>query len=472
MKDRLPIRIAQCLFLLALVRHLAVAFFVHPYADDFSYAVAGMRSDLGARLIQEYTSWNGRYFSNILLLRSPLTMGLEEGLWLYRAVAAALILFTWFAAYRFVRVLLPAAKRELAATISLIFLLLFFHVMPNTSEGFYWYTGAMTYQLPNALSLLLLANWVRYLRSPQDVLGWSWYAAQVLLVVVIAGCNEVHMAFLVLAHAGLLVHGWLNERRLARPVLVMLAVSVLCAIVVAAAPGNATRGAHFAMKHDLLRTLGYSAVQTGRFGGLALISFPVMILALNIPNIRREALAKGILQPFHFPLNKWLALALPFACVFVAMVVTYWPTGLLGQHRTVNMGLFYFVLAWFFALVIWDQVFLQPRNVGTSEAGAFRWTWSLVIVAAMPLFTGRGSHLTGELFDGTLARYDRAMHARYDAIRESPDDELVLPAVPWPTSLTVLPLDTASGHWINLSMADYFERPGLRLIEPAPVPQE
>lgn len=470
MKDRLPFRIFQCILLIALVRHLAVACFVHPFADDFSYAVAGMRTDLGERLLQEYTSWNGRYFSNILLLRGPLVLGIEQGLWLYRAIAVALILFTWSAAYRFVRVLLPIATREICATVSLLFVLLFLHVMPNSSEGFYWYTGAMTYQLPNALSLFLLANWVRFLRTPDRALSWKWFAAQILLATVIAGCNEVHMAFLVLGHGALLVHCWFTQRRIPKPVVVLLIVSALCALVVAVAPGNATRAAHFAMRHDLLRTIGHGAAQTGRFGGLALISFPVIILTLNIPSIRREAIAHGVLAPFKKPLNKWIALALPFCCLLVAMVVTYWPTGLLGQHRTVNMGLFYFVIAWFFAALVWDQTFFQPRK--TYSEGMLNWPWALVMISAAFLVGGRGADLTWELGDGTLARYDRAMLARYETIGNAPDGEVVLPPVQWPTSVKVLPLDTSATHWMNQSLADYFERPGLRLIEPTPPRQE
>jgi hypothetical protein len=276
------------------------------------------------------------------------------------------------------------------------------------------------------------------------------------------------MAFLVLAHGGLLAYSWVKDRRLPRAAVILLGASVLCAIVVAAAPGNGTRGAHFAMRHDVLRTIGYSAAQTARFGGLAVISFPIMILSLTMSSIRRAAIAMGIIRPFVAPLNKWLVLALPFLCLFVAMVVTYWPTGLLGQHRTVNMGLFYCVIAWFFATVVWDQVVLQPRNIG-GEEGLMRWPWSVVIIAVSLLVTGNGMELTRELCDGTLARYDGAMHARYEAIRTSPDGELVLPPVQWPKSLKVVPLDTSSMNWMNLSMADYFERAGLRLMEPPPL---
>ena len=46
------------LLLVALARYVAVAFFVHPFADDFSYAVAGMHNDLFKRLADEYQFWN------------------------------------------------------------------------------------------------------------------------------------------------------------------------------------------------------------------------------------------------------------------------------------------------------------------------------------------------------------------------------------------------------------------------------
>ena len=41
------------LLVIALARYLAVACFVHPFADDFSYAVAGMRNELLPRLLDE-----------------------------------------------------------------------------------------------------------------------------------------------------------------------------------------------------------------------------------------------------------------------------------------------------------------------------------------------------------------------------------------------------------------------------------
>ena len=62
------------LLALALARYIILAFYVHPFADDFSYAVAGMRTELLPRLWDEYNLWNGRWFSNIMVLRGPLAV--------------------------------------------------------------------------------------------------------------------------------------------------------------------------------------------------------------------------------------------------------------------------------------------------------------------------------------------------------------------------------------------------------------
>ena len=84
-----------------------MAAYVHPYADDLSYAVAGIRTPLLERLVHEYTSWNGRYTSNLLVLRTPLVLGLQPGLVLYRLCAVFLFVLTWVVAllvWRFGRI--------------------------------------------------------------------------------------------------------------------------------------------------------------------------------------------------------------------------------------------------------------------------------------------------------------------------------------------------------------------------------
>ncbi len=469
MKPRTWSVLLVLILLLALARHIWLAFYVHPYADDFSYAVAGMRHPLLERLAQEYTSWNGRYFSNILVLRSPLVLGLERGLVLYRLMPIALILLTWYAFYRFLSALAgTSAYRIPLASIALAGVLLLLHGMPDASEGVYWYTGAVTYQVPNALGLILLANWITALRDAQRAPDLLWWCVQSALVITIAGCNELHMAYLVLFHVGLLF--WCRKcvPQAQRIVLVLLLLSIACGLVVAIAPGNATRGANFPLRHDILRTLGYSAAQTGRFIGTWLLD-PVFLIASILFVVWRRSTpnARVLFTPF---LDRRAALVLPVAVVFVAMIVTYWPTGLLGQYRTLNAAWYFFLPSWFAMLAVWE-----PRSPQWSRPDILprKVLEGLTIVAAlMFLFAGRDGQLTDDLLSGRAGRYDRAITERYAliaaAIASGDGTRLQLPIVEPLESLVILPLSPSPDHWMNRSMADYFGNAQLNIIAPTP----
>ena len=471
MKPRTWTVLLVLILLLALARHIWLAVYVHPYADDFSYAVAGMRQPLLERLAQEYASWNGRYFSNILVLRNPLVLGLGTGLVAYRTVPVALILLTWSAVYRFLSALAGTSSYRTEVTVvALAGVLLFLHGMPDASEGIYWYTGAVTYQVPNALGLILVANWIIALRRDHQRPGSLWWCVQAVLVIIIAGCNELHMAYLVLFHAGLLIWCRKGVPQAQRMVLILLGLSVACGLIVALAPGNATRGANFPLRHELLRTLVYSTAQTGRFIGTWLFD-PVFLSAsaLFIVWRRRGTNARVLFTPF---LDRRAALGLPVAVVFVAMFVTYWPTGLLGQYRTLNAAWFFFLPAWFAMLAVWEPhlpAWIRPDVLSR------RFLHGLTIaIALLVLVTGRDGKLSYDLLFGRGARYDHAVVERYRlitlAVRSGKNAPLELPAIEPPRSLVILPLNTSPDHWVNRSMADYFGNAQLNIIAPTPVP--
>lgn len=476
MLDR-PTRIfVFILLLLGLARHLWLAWYVHPFADDFSYAVAGMRTELWARLVQEYTSWNGRYFSNILLLRGPLVLGMSDGSILYRSAAIALITFTCLAAYRFlVQTFGEALSTGTRWMIALIFVLLFLHCMPDASEGFYWYTGAMTYQLPNVLSLFLFGNWIVFHRRGGTP-GIGWILAQVPLIVVIAGCSELHMALLVLVHSAPLIHRSIRSKRFDPSVTGLFLVALACGAVVFAAPGNATRGALFPHQHEFLRTLGYSVAQTVRFSGTWLVLSPLVLFSFAVVAFHRTMGSEGAFSDLLKRANKWLVLALPFAVVFVSMVVTYWPTGLLGQYRTANVACFYFIPTWCFAALVWDVQVFRTWGWLLPDPRTRAFQWSFVLLCAVSFFFfGRDGLVTSDLLSGRAQRYDRGIQEGYGMITEAVRngaDHVELRPVEIPLSLHILPLDTSPDHWLNRSLADYFGNAALDITVGQPLPKE
>lgn len=435
-----------------------LAAYIHPFADDWSYAVAGMRTELLPRLWDEYNLWNGRYFSNVLVLRGPLVLGLDRGLPLYRVVPLALILLSWGGAYAFIRAVTAGSLDRFHALLgALLFVLLFVNIMPDLSEGIYWYTGAVTYQLANALFLFLLAAWAVQLRMPANRSSLR-IAVIALLTVLIAGSNEVHMVFLILFHGGLL---FLCARSSVqrRTIMAMLLLALACGMVVYLAPGNAGRAGQFPHKHELFHSLLWGAIQTVRFFFLWIAS-PALLLAsvLYIPVSRWLAERVPLFQN-GFGLKPWMALSILILPVFVAMVMPYWATGLLGQHRTVNATLFVFLPAWFMAITVWSQHLLRRARFRLPIIARYHPWVKLVLVLAL-IFTGNTARVVLDLWTGRMQDYDRRCRERYAMIEEAARvgaDHVVIPElVNEPISLRTLQPGADPTHWVNRSMAYYF----------------
>ncbi|MBS1582107.1 MAG: hypothetical protein JST66_07920 [Bacteroidetes bacterium] len=462
-------RLFLVLLVLSLAKYAYLARFAHPGADDFCYAAKSRDVPLLAWSVGEYHDWNGRYASNLLMARGPLTWSLDflPG---YRLVAIGLLVFTWAAAWALLRActrdtLTPGRQAAVAA----VFLGLFLHHLPDLAEGFYWYTGAITYQLGNILLLLYLAGHAtlggRYRERPWATLGLA------LLAVVLAGMDEVHMLLLAGGHAVAFGLAYARTRRADRSLLLFLALAVACGIVVAAAPGNAVRGALHAHTHQLGRSLGLSLLQTGRFVLIWMLSPVLLVLSLlYIPFHRQLRDTLPFLRP---ALPPWaisgLLVLLVFACVFPA----YWSTGVLGQYRTLNVACFLFLLGWWIHLSAW----LEHPWGQRLQAVRFSPVVAVLLlsIAAADLELSRnGLRAWADLANGRAQRADAALRLREADLRQaaaSPRTVVIMaPLADPPKTLFTLEEHGPESRWMSTCTARYFgmDDDRVRMAPPAP----
>lgn len=441
----------------ALARYAAACCFIHPFGDDFSYAVAGMRTDLLPRLRDEFMHWNGRWASNPLVLRGPLLLGMDSGLLLYRAVPVALLALAWLGWRAFLRAAWPSLKRTDALLGAALLLLISLHLLPDVGEGLYWYTGSVSYMLPGALALFVVAFW---LRAYSD--DWRMPAARlagaVALALFIAGCSELHMVFMVVLHAVVLAVQVRDRGRPLPGILIALVLVLIAGAAMALAPGNAVRGAQFPMRHDLLRSLGWGGLQTMRFLGTWLLS-PALLAAALIVFARKGSRARSAQRERAMPSTARL-LAFITGLVFIAMTLPYWTTGLLGQHRTANATLLFVLPFAVLALLASGRT-----RFAKIPAGIERLAWALFFAAVF--FTGSGGRLSNDLFSGRFARFDEQLIRRYALIEEAVahgEERIVVPAlVDPPATAHYMELSGNAEHWVNRSKAQYFGADALRL---------
>ncbi len=442
--------------------HAYMGRFAHPMADDFSYALKDVSQGAWNAALWEYDHWNGRYASNFLVLFGPLRGGLDA-IHLYRLIPAALFVVTFLGAFTFMIALgRPALPGSHAAIAALIWTALFAHVMPDMSEGFYWYTGSVTYQLPNALCLFALALLIRGIRN--NAL-WVMIAIVPFLAFII-GCNEVIMLLVVV---GTLLAGAWSFRQNLRWSAAGVVITVLiigCALLMILAPGNAVRGAFFPERHQLLRSLGMSVLQTGRFT-LEWAACPSLLLLSMVWWMHHRHLAQRFpLLSSGFGLSPWKSVPVLFAVIFLCVFPAYWSTGILGQHRTANVACFFFLPLWFMNLSVFAARF-GGTVMRLHDTDRLRVTAALLLLVAVDLsFSGNSGEAITDLTTGRAERADVQLWNRYELLRQAAERPEGIATIPFiadpPRSLYVL--DLRDRHFlVNQDYAAWF---GLKEVRP------
>ncbi|MBP6391281.1 MAG: hypothetical protein KA175_09705 [Flavobacteriales bacterium] len=457
------VRVLLFLVLVWLLPYVYLAFHVHPFGDDWSYAVLGRWYALWPRLLQEYRDINGRFSSNVLLLCHPMALGLRSGLLVYRTAPVLLLLLLLAGSYALLRAGFRGAMgRSEASLAAAVLVVLFVHGLPDLSEGLYWYTGAVTYLLPCAASLFVCAA-VMILRMTN---GQRWrrplFALAAVLLVFIALSCELHMVLAIMFAATFLYACSVRSRKLEAVPVILLLIAMGCGVLMFLAPGNLIRELNYPQRGEVLRTAVYGALQSFRFIVVWVASpllLPISVLWVEVDR-RYDILGQVV------PYGGKLLLG-SVVVVFVAMALPYWTTGTLGQHRTVNV-------AWFCFLPAYAVLIALGYRKAFGEAG---WPWiqrafvkRVALIAALIalFFTGNTGRVWRDIGSGRAGAYDVAMHQRYalvtSAIRSGRDTLVLAPPARMPASLRILDAGPDPEHWANRYLVRYFGGEEMRFI--------
>ncbi|MEO7081495.1 MAG: DUF6056 family protein [Flavobacteriales bacterium] len=398
---------------LSLLKYFWLALYAHPVADDFCYAAKSQGMSLWDWSYSEWMYWNGRYASNLLMIHGPLSWS-PDFLPGYRMVPMGLIVLTFLSFWFFFRSLTQRAftiGQELLATT--VFLLLYLNLMPDLGEGFYWYTGAVTYQLG---SILLLLHLGLLIGMPSKGLGLVLKTLlNLILAVAIVGMDEIHMLLMVGLHLGLTLWA-IRERKSQLSALLLLIVVTGGALLMYLAPGNDVRGAMFADTHLFWKSLGMSFLQAIRFIGIWVFAPALLIFSLLYISIyhRLRATIPAITRVLS--ISPWIAGALPFLLVMAVTFPAYWSSGLLGQHRTINVACLFFIPLWFVNLTLWIERGtlrnIAPKSITPKVMGI-----AMVLAIVALNLTRNGFAANSDLLTGRAAQYDHVMLQREAEVR-------------------------------------------------------
>jgi hypothetical protein len=401
--------------LLCLAPFLFISLYTHPFYDDYCHAAQTLKFGVLGAVRHMYATWNGKYFSTLLLSLHPTARG---SLTLYRIVAPALILLSFAAVYLLVSVLL---KGSVAAVDKLIaaafFTALYLNQMPEVTEGYYWLPGALTY-LPGAILTTVFFALALKLFESVGRKRLLYYLLCCLLVAAIAGASETMMVIFFLLMLSITVKTFVARDQSRWVWLSFLLLTTVCGLVVALAPGNSYRSKMVTGQHRFFYSLLMSGAQEARFL-LKWFTNPAFILGtiLFIPAACALSESNTLLKR-HFNFHPLVALLLLLAIVFLGFFPAYWATGLLGQHRTVNLVFFLFLLGWFLNLLMWTSYLRGKFNWRVASLPRYVYVICLLSIPLCLLTTNNTRGAIDDLASGRAVRYDRQMRGRYLKIQD------------------------------------------------------
>lgn len=418
--------------LLILLSYVLVGFYSFPAGDDFDYACLGRKSNFVETVLNERIRWNGRYFSNFLVIGSPLNSG---GIPLYQWMPAILIAFTFLGSLTFFKLVL----NQKALLYSLVTSVICFSIMPDITEGFYWYTGAVSYIPAGSLFLVALGTLYNYWHSQKTV----YLIITFLFMFIASGFNEI---IPILGSASFALIWIFNPKRWDIGLLTLFQIGLFYYVI--SAPGNSVRDSFFTEQHQVWYSFQKSWQYTIRYIGEWLLNpafylWGLFLIKFDVPQQK--------LQQLSFLKKPIIMLFILVGPVYLAAFGPIWSTGLIGQYRTENLASYFFVIS--FTLVVlanrdWilNKVQFKPRpQLAAAIFIFFLIAWK------------NQSVLFYEWINGDLKAFSEEMENRIDLLKSGKDQDVYLPEIQHQSkTLFVYPLTDNPADWKNQCYGNYY----------------
>lgn len=433
------------LILFLLLPFFVISVFNNPASDDFDFSFKTRDYGFWGAQVYRYMNEGGRYFAYGLLSLDPLVV---KAYWTFKILPILVLsLFVFSVFYFFKNIFWNWNKKNIHRFI-LLFFLVYFSQLSEVCSAFYWFSGAMTCQLPTSLSLLFFGTFVRYLRTKSSKL----LILLCILLVILLGCYEV---VTIIYLVGVTIVGlylkW-NKKSIPYFYYLFFVVIFIASAFELLAPGNIARDntiKHIVHKHEFFYTILRTGLSSLKFffKWLPLLFFTALYCFPYFKNWKFLDLKFSFL--------------IAFTTLFLGFFPGFWTGDVTMPERAQNTIYFFFIFSGlYFALVLihtYSKKYLIDiqSNVSFNKlmfVGIF-----LLSFSNSPLYDVYNDLLTMKAY-----RYNIEMENRYKTIENSTENKLVFPAlVNKPKTIYTEPimgLTNSKYNWKNLELKEYYHK--------------
>ena len=438
---------------LATLPYCYLSFFAQPIADDFIFANYFQENNFYELLNVSYFKINGRYISNILIYLNPISFSNILG---YKLVPFLMIILLMIGNNLLVKKIFYFLSNTSQLIISLMLSLLFLQNMPIISEGLYWYTGAIIYLGGIICAVFYIAFFIKIItdRNKKGLFGKILLSS---LLFCVCGFNEVLMLIIVFFLFLATIISYLNQKEETKEIFIQFLFSLLFAGILIFSPGNFSREATYVNNNNFSYSFEYSLLQIVRFTAFWVFSLALISASILYYPIHQKWKEKSLWLSNSFYLKPWVSVTILFSIIFICVFPAYWATGILGQHRTLNVAYFFFLLMWFINLSIWfnyykklDKIILSKKIINVLSI--------LFLVGIM--FMGNGYNALSDIFYGKAQLFNNQLNKRneilFNAMKNPPPKIILSPITAKPKTLFVLEISEDSKFWTNQAYNSFF----------------
>lgn len=464
------------LSLYTLLPFLLLTQFIHPVADDFSFAVRDTTLSFWASQTKYYLDWSGRYFSTAIARLNPL---IYDALVAYKMYALILLLIFIVTVYVAINTIVQdKLNKTRALALAAMLLVLYILQLPSPSESFYFFSTYVTYQLPNILLLVLLIVIRKFFQAQSINVKQLLIGLATIICAAIIGSNE--MALVITFTTVSLITVVNIKHNTYRPYLVFLfIVCIIFCLIAVLAPGNFNRMNEHPNGGRFIWSVVYGGFMTAltfyRWLGPVLAASVIYILYFGLP------LADKFKRSSLFAADLRLVILYFLGTIFLMNFTFAWSTGERPTPRLENVIYFFFLFGWFYVL----QAVLQKYS---KQLILLRQTSQVIpaMAAAIVLLNVLGienniSTAYVDLISGKAKAYDAALTQRYSLLTERNCRICDVPPLPViPGTIYFHDIIARSERntpgidkeWINRGVANYFQKDSVFLSSPNPPVQD
>ena len=446
---------------------IILGLFNHPCVDDFNYSIDTVKMGFWQAQIHWYTGWGGRYFSSALLSLDPLVI---RSFFLYKLVPLVLFLGLFHSLYLLIGELTDQYFGKLKNALAVLVLLaLYIDKMPSVSQGFYWFTGAMTYQSSGILMLYLCTCIIRLLKTKHIRQKISYSALSFILIFAVIGSNEIIMVILFTLLLSITAWKLFTERKVNWILFVLVIAASVAVFFAITAPGNAVRLAQdFPKKQNLFYALKSSLEEPFKSVFHWGIVLPVLGLTIfGVPWAAKLA-EKRIKNKNNIFIHPAYTTVVYIGLLTAAFLPGFWSMGWLPPGRGLDIIYLLFILGWF--INVYFLVEFGLRKYGWALAPLPEYLTVILCVFIFLNFFKEDSNVRvayADLILGKAINYDRELKNRYKIFAATKEGTCkVEPLNKPPNTIFFDDITSDAKDWRNRSYAEYFHKDSIVITKP------